>query len=263
MNRYTAIRCLKNSVAMAAVLLSLVSCTGSGSEPESISNSPEPDSPQITFRAFEDAEPGMPFEGEIAFVTATEDEASINDKIYQLVLEDYLAVHDSCSNIASGDSVGAYGINREASTALANQTFASVIFQIESSCTNGRISTSWISLATAIDPAVEIFFTDVVEAPQEKAYDIIALIILGLDDDTKSCGAEQFTNSLQERLPADDFTAWNSVFEFAVTAEGMMLGFNQGSFAAVACGPGLSTIPWSSLEGRLSEFGEQLRGSLE
>lgn len=261
MNRYTAARFFKKSVAMAAVSLSLVSCTDSGSEPESTSSSADPGSPQITFRAFEDAGPGMPFEGEIGFVTGTEDEASINEKIYELILEDYRAVYESCSNIAVGDTVGNYRINREASTALADQTFASVIFQVEASCAGGRISTSWISFATAIDPTVEIFFTDLLDASQAEVYDIIALIILGIDN-TQICVGE-FTDSLQQRFSDDDFTAWNSVFEFALTTDGVMLGFNQGSMAAAACGPGSSIIPWSSLEGRLSEFGEQIRGAIE
>ncbi|MDN3243412.1 hypothetical protein [Glycomyces tritici] len=261
MNRYSTARFFKKSVAAAAVSLSLVSCTDPGSGSDSTSSSAELDSPQITFRAFEDAEPGLPFEGEIGFVTGTEDDTSINDRIYDLIFDDYQAVHESCSNIAVGDTVGNYSINREASTALANQTFASVILQVEASCAGGRISTSWISFATAIDPTVEIFFTDLLDASQSKAHDIIALIILGIDN-TPNCVGE-FTDSLQQRLSDDDFTAWNSVFEFAVTTDGVMLGFNQGSMAATACGAGSAVIPWATLEGRLSEFGEQLRGSIE
>lgn len=264
MNRYSYYTFFKKAVALAAVSLCLSSCTStdSGSEPESAHSPTGPESPQIAFRAFEDAEPGLPFEGEIAFVTGIEEEASINDKIYNLVSEDYQVTYDWCTNYADGDVIGNYVINQEESTALANQAFASVMFQVESSCSTGRISTSWISFTTAIDPTVEIFLSDILDASQAKSNDIIALVTLGFDENSESC-VEEFTDSLQELLSDDDFTAWNSAFEFAVTTEGVMLGLKQGNFAPNACGAGSSIIPWSSLDGRLSEFGDQLRGSID
>jgi hypothetical protein len=255
-------RFLGSSAAASAALLLLTSCTSAGSDHEDADPSTEPNSPQIILQEFEDVEPGLSFEGDIAVVTGAENAASINSRIYDRILQDYQTVHGSCSIIADGDTIGSYVISPEASTTLANEALVSVMFQIESACANGRISTSWISFTTTPDTAVEIYFTDFLDASKAKAYDIIALITLGFAETTQDC-VEDFTNALQDRLSDEDFTAWNSVFKFAVTAEGIKLGISQGSIAPNACSAGSSIIPWSSLEGRLSEFGENLSASVQ
>lgn len=165
---------------------------------------------------------------------------------------------DTYAEYAKGEK-GDYFILDEGRYVSASSAIVSILLPVNQSLPGSRHSSSWVSVTVVVPSGDRVELTDLLLDPV-KGLDFVArATIEHYLADSESC---VYANMISGGPISGLDPTIDNYGRFALMPSGLVIGFEAGQIAGMACGSQVATIEWRDLEPYLSERGASLVSAL-